>query len=510
METPALPATTAPTRLRERRIAATAYAIYLALLAFALLRHEPWADELHSWNIAKASGSFPELLHNIRYEGHPPLWFALLAVLSSFSTDPAAMQGLQFCVAGLAAFLILFRAPFPLAARLIIPFGYYFLYEYGVFSRSYGLATLLVLCMLAVLPMRTKRLRLLLYYGLLFLLANTLLVSAVLAASIHLYVLLQMYSNAKSRRSLIAHGILGGVALLPAIYVVFPPADSELNMDFWLHRWDFQQLKSAFVIPLRALMPVPAPWEHHFWNTHCLLQIQDPLRILRGTGYLLSVLLGLAGAYILKAAPRCRLLFGINTGLTIAMGLLLPLTNARYVGFVFLGFIAAAWLHQEHRALTGKRKTAFYGLLVLQLAGSLVAVPRDLRQVFSNAFRVPELLAAVPPGAMVATDYFCLTAAAAYGGQPFYAIETNKPAYFLLWNQDMTRIDARKDRYVRGAGQLFRETGRNEFYLLSMNAPELIPRTDTAILRTYQLRLAAKREGAIEKFSNLYLYRISR
>src|SRR6266498_233586 len=47
----------------------------LLVFGYTMAHHELWFDEIHSWNIAKGSGSFVDLISNIRYEGHPPLWY---------------------------------------------------------------------------------------------------------------------------------------------------------------------------------------------------------------------------------------------------------------------------------------------------------------------------------------------------------------------------------------------------------------------------------------------------
>jgi hypothetical protein len=342
------------------------------------------------------------------------------------------------------------------------------------------------------------------------LLANTLLVAAVLAAAIHLYVLLQMRERRAGVPVLALHVLLGVLALLPALFLIFPPADSELNMAFWIAHWDFQQLKSAFAIALRSFMPVPAWWEHHVWNTQCQLQVQDRFRISRAFGYLLGLLFPLLAVYILKGRRKSSLLFLGNLLVTFAMGILIPLSNARYAGFTFIGFIVALWLGSEEKELRGRQKSVFYALLLLQIAGSIVAVPKDISHAFSNAFRLKEVLRAVPAGEMVATDYFCLNGVAAYVAQPFYCLETNSPEYFLKWDQAMTRIDSKKNRYTRGADSLFRETGRSSFYLITTSPRKMLSQTDTGLLKTLNVDLITQREGAIEKYSNIYLYRISR
>src|SRR5690606_9018478 len=100
-----------------------AFLLYLVVAGIALANHEMWADELHSWNIAKGSGSLPELFNNSRYEGHPPLWYIILWCISKFTHNLAAVQGVHFFIAAAPVFFILFFSRIPLVTRILIPFG---------------------------------------------------------------------------------------------------------------------------------------------------------------------------------------------------------------------------------------------------------------------------------------------------------------------------------------------------------------------------------------------------
>src|SRR6186713_2082848 len=83
------------------------FIFYIIVSSLALFHHELWGDELHSWNIAKASNSFSDLISNTRYEGHPPLWYSLLWVISKFTHHVSVMQWLQLIIIISTNFLIL-------------------------------------------------------------------------------------------------------------------------------------------------------------------------------------------------------------------------------------------------------------------------------------------------------------------------------------------------------------------------------------------------------------------
>ena len=100
----------------------SAFIIYIIVAGFTIFHHELWGDELHSWNIAKASNSIADLVSNTRYEGHPPFWYSILWIVSKFTHDVSMMQWIQLIIIIIINFLILFVSPFPFATRLAYTF----------------------------------------------------------------------------------------------------------------------------------------------------------------------------------------------------------------------------------------------------------------------------------------------------------------------------------------------------------------------------------------------------
>src|SRR5258705_3915967 len=87
------------------------FILYIVICGYTITHHELWGDELHSWNIAKASKSFFDLISNTRYEGHPPLWYTILWVVSKFTHNLVYIQLVHGIIAGLIVFIILFFSP---------------------------------------------------------------------------------------------------------------------------------------------------------------------------------------------------------------------------------------------------------------------------------------------------------------------------------------------------------------------------------------------------------------
>jgi len=127
------------------------FVVYLLVLGYTVAHHEPWGDEIHSWNISKASGSYLDLIHNSRFEGHPIGWYTVLWSVSKFTHNFDYVQLVHMIIATVTVFLLLFFSTFRLFARMMTPFGYYFLYEFAVLSRNYALGVLAAVCICIIL-----------------------------------------------------------------------------------------------------------------------------------------------------------------------------------------------------------------------------------------------------------------------------------------------------------------------------------------------------------------------
>ena len=62
---------------RPRNWIACALAV-LILQTALVLTHQPWLDEWQALQISLQSPTITALLENLRYEGHPPLWYLIL------------------------------------------------------------------------------------------------------------------------------------------------------------------------------------------------------------------------------------------------------------------------------------------------------------------------------------------------------------------------------------------------------------------------------------------------
>ena len=471
--------------------------------------HELWGDEIHSWNIAKGSNSFPDLIFNTRFEGHPPVWYLILWTISKFTHDSTSFQLIHLIIAWIVVFILLFYSSFPLIARVLMPFGYFFLYEYAVISRNYAIGVLLAFCICIILHKNFKG-KLLLYYGLLFLMTNTHILALLLAGSLHLYFLMLQRDQKKQASILAIHVLIGIIIVLPAVYFIFPPSDSSLGIDFWKDRWSAEHIKAFAQAPLRAFTPIPAWWTDNCWNTHFLMEEQHGNNLLRVLNLLLSIILLVSAIYLFKQNKKSLLLFVSNLLLSFILAIIVfPLTRERYAGFLFIGFIVAYWLYCVEIPQGKQQKWLIVALLILQLAGGVIMLATDVQRPFSNGLRVNELLKKVPPNERLVTDYWAINTVNAFTDKPLYCIDLGKAIPFILWGKDLSVMLAKTNRYTSGALDLFQKEGVNKVYMISIGSPQAIFQIDAEFPKTFHVKLIEKIDGAINKGGNLYLYEIT-
>lgn len=488
-------------------ILSAAFLLYIIITGYTILHHEPWGDEIHSWNIAKASSTLTDLITNTRYEGHPPLWYIILWTISKFSTNPFYFQLVHLIIASASVYILIFHSPLPLAIRLVIPFGYFFIFEYSVISRNYAIAILLAFCICVVLYKNFKG-KLIIYYGLLFLLSNTHLLGLLLAGSIHLYFLLIIQEKEKSIRPILQHVIIALVILLPAACFIFPPSDSELNVDFWKDKWSTDNLKTFAQAPLRAYLPIPAWWVYNNWNSHFLMENQHDNNLLKYFNLIVSASLAAVSFYFIKSSKKCLVLFGTNFFLTFIVAVMVfPLTRERYAGFLFISLVVALWLFYTEQK---ERKESWLLILFffLQIPGGIIMILKDIQLPFSNAYRVNDLLKKIPTQQKVVSDYWAVNAVNAFSDQQLFCLDMGKEVKFILWGQDLSKMLQKKDRYTSGAKYFLQKENLSSFYLLSIGTPQNITEADKDFFNVYNVKMIDKIEGAINKGGNLYLYEV--
>jgi hypothetical protein len=478
-----------------------------------MLHHEMWGDEIHSWNIAKASVSYGELISNTRYEGHPPVWYTILWIISKCTHSLVYIQIVHIVIASLVVYLVLFQSPIPLLTKLMLPFGYYFLFEYAVLSRNYAIGVLWAFCICIVLhkPFSYKYL---LYYVLLLLLSNTHLIASLLAASLHLYCLLQLKERKVGYAIWLLHAMVGFFVLLPSVYFIFPPSDSQLDIAFWMSRFNTTTFANLIYTPIRSFLPIPAWWKYNFWNSAFLIELQHHYKAIFFLIAVLTLSILALVYWVLHKNTKSTILFFTNLLLSTGIGIIVPLVSARYSGYVFIAFVVALWLYGYEKGFSKRSNIIVRALLSIQIIAGVFIMVKDIKLPFSNEYRIPELLSTIQEEGTITTDYWGLNGLSAFTDQPYYCLDYQKKMSFLLWQKDDVLVkdyhEIVKTRYINGVKYVFEHNGKDFFYMLTINDPQTLHRYDTLLHKQYKVQLLKGTEGSIVGMGNVFLYKISK
>lgn len=134
----------------------TACAGVFALQAVLIFSHHPWLDEWQALQIALQSPTLADLMANLRYEGHPPLWYLILRTAALIVPTYYVLPAVAAVLAAVTQWSILARAPFPRLLRLAVALHAFVLFEYLTLSRS---LTLGVTCAVLSVTLQHSRWR---------------------------------------------------------------------------------------------------------------------------------------------------------------------------------------------------------------------------------------------------------------------------------------------------------------------------------------------------------------
>src|ERR1035438_5829322 len=97
-----------------------------SLVLYTVSKHESWSDEAQAWLIARDMPYARMIFSELRYEGHPVLWYTVLWPLIHWFTVPyqyLGYIGATFAISGLA--VLIFLAPFPRLARYLVASSFF-------------------------------------------------------------------------------------------------------------------------------------------------------------------------------------------------------------------------------------------------------------------------------------------------------------------------------------------------------------------------------------------------
>jgi hypothetical protein len=458
----------------ENRFAAWVTLAFLLVAGLGLARHEMWRDEMQAWMFAADSRTPAEMLHNMRYEGHPPLWHLLLFGISRFTRRPEAMQALNLLFAAGAVWLFARLAPFSRRARALFAFGYFPLYEYGVLSRNYAIGLLFLLAFCALRSARPRAwLPLHLLLGALALTnAFAWILSAVFAALLAFEWLRDPESRKAGALGALLFAVLAGAAALQMI----PASDGYYGMSL-TPRWRGNVETAALATVAHADLPLPDVGGDSAWNSSLLWRLGYPAMAALGLA------LVAAAALLLRRTPAVACVYLCGTAALLAFICFEYFGSLRHHGHHFLLLVACFWLAQSAGGWDRRREAFLTALLLIHCAAAAVLYGLDLALPFSEskaaaAFLRQNGLAEAP---ILATQDHVVSPVSGYLGRPLYYPESRSLGSFVLWNRQRQERISPEER-CRRLREWLAQSGGSTVMISSRPPMSCGPDLDTLVL----------------------------
>ena len=431
--------------------------IFFILGLLGILNHAMWRDELNGWLIARDSPSLTDFWNNIRYEGHPILWYACLYLLNQITRNAIAMQLFHLLLATMGMGLFIYFSPFSRLQKLLFTLGYLPIYEYLLISRNYAIGVLFLFAFCTLFKSREKN-----YLGLaiiLALLANSnaycLLITVALTITlifeyiVSKYINLEIKINASLQNALLSLLIvLLGISL--SVILLMPPTDSTLQggADQWFLQWDFHRFNQALT---------------RIWNSYILVLVPGDSK--PPDVFLFAIIsLGIL-AFVITIFLEYPIVLGfylMGTGGIVLFTYLKFLGSARHYGHLYLILIAAFWLSQYYSPSniltqfifkipekftpiitrwlnwTKKYKVTFLMMILYaQLAAGIVSFSRDVFLPYSASRETAQYIKAKgwQDRFIVGSEDFAISPISGYLERKIYYPESQKEGSFVLFNQ---------------------------------------------------------------------------
>ena len=388
----------------ERWVMALVLLAYVALITVVSAHHEPWGDETQTWRMSIDTNGLVDLYRSSRYEGHPLLFHAILQLIGHVSRSWWAAVAFHVTVAGVAAWLVLWYAPFTRLQKALLVFGYFPAYEYAVIVRPYGLGMMLAFAACVAWMAAPRRT---IWAGvLLALLANTTIMGTLLALTLALaFAIDWLWPDDAAPRRWWRNVGPGMVLTLAAVFCVLwilkeqvetpPDAGFVVRPKVEASRFTLWNLGSIPVVELRALFPLSMIQDGVVEWTHWLFRPESSLDL----GLLLicaAIVLGVG--CLIAARRRAALVFFLvgTTGYIIFFKFLLN-GSSRHHGYLFVVWVIAAWLAWGGQPsawprmprVTGEAEAIgrrlFTCSLVIPVIATMEYVVADLRGPFADA-----------------------------------------------------------------------------------------------------------------------------
>ena len=487
--------------------------IFFIFGLLGILNHAMWRDELNGWLLARDSNFPLEFIQNIRYEGHPILWYFCLYLLNQLTQNPVAMQLFHLLLATAAIYLFINFSPFSKLHKILFCFGYLPFYEYLLISRNYALGLLFIFVFCTYFQCRKESY--VIPAIILALMANSNAYSLCISLGLFLTLILEYVCQkqldielkASLKNCLISLGIyLLGITI--SIMMLMPPSDSTLQGGSaqWMLQFDAVQLTRTLA---------------RIWNSYILIVLPGDDQIVSLWLFaILAIGLFLFAVTSFIKKPVVLFFYVISTLEILLFTYVKFLGSPRHYGHLYIILIVSYWLasyYTPSKLLTrlpiqlprrwlnfvSRQQVTFLTIILsAQLVAGIFSYSRDLILPYSASRETAKYIQNQQLDKMfiVGSQDFAIAPIAAYLNRKIYYLESEHMGSFVLFTKDRETID--NDNIRDKLSQIVKPTG-TEILLISNHELEI---------STKDLRLSplAKFTHAFIDSEKYYLYLVRR
>lgn len=402
------PATARP-RLAARLLPFCVSIVYALVVAAAVLHHEPWADEAQAWLLARDASLADLWLKLMHYEGSPGLWQTLLHGLVRIGL-PYSAYNFVTALLGLAAACMLIRwAPLAVPVRLLLPFTYYFCYQYSVVARSYALLAPLLFA--TALIFRKALQKPFLFTALLSLIAGISVHGVVISVAIWLAAYAPIVPRWRGltnleRRQMVTAGTIYAIVLIIFMLCAWPAKD----VAFAEHRG----LGNLRYMPDVVKATLAGAFTGEWITSVAVLGISLPF-LWRGGGWLVFV-------------PVTAILLVFET---------LVYAQVWHFGIFFLMWLFAIWISAQRTKITGLTMLALGVVIACQCYWSAQAIYYDWGHAYSGSAEAAQYFrqARLPAQGLYAIGYPCTAIQPYFAANLYSDFNHGRPAAYWDWSK---------------------------------------------------------------------------
>lgn len=430
--------------------------IFFFISILSILYHEMWRDELQAWLIARDSHTIFDLYKNLRYDGHPVLWYIILKIIQLFFNTPIAMQIFHIFISTTSVFLFVNFSPFSKIQKILFTFSYFIIYEYTVIARLYTLSILLIILFCIFFPKRFTHI--ITISIIIFFSMQTNVYTIIIFIVVTFVLILEFiikYNEIKNKiqnlaiKLIIASCIIISGLIIAIIFIKSAPDESYLTPPYLKFniRYFFHVVNSI----TRVFLPL-LNFNNNYWYGSGGLGsfFLENFTIYKTIQPIVALSIIIWAILLLYKKPFALLIFiGSITGLLLFYYVIF-LGFFRHQGFLFFAFVLSLWIsnyYSENELKIFKKignainqkilLIIFNCILLIHTIGGATAIASDIKYTFSYGKKAANFITKnnLKNWIISGRDDFALSTVIGYANiKNAYFAQGNRSGSFVLWD----------------------------------------------------------------------------